>query len=116
MLCREIRVVSQNCHIAVITRLHNGNMKKLVLTFLIVGLTSACTTSPGPTYSWYHPLGGELLFSFDHNECVSQLAAIGIVPGTDLNGPFFKCMQNRGYSLVDPSPRLPEYERLGTIQ
>jgi hypothetical protein len=90
-------------------------MKKLVPPLFFFGLMSGCSTT-GPTYSWYHPFGGEYLFAFDHNECVSELADMGMMPGTDIDGPFFKCMQNRGYSLVEPSPPPPEYENLGKIQ
>ena len=92
-----------------------ANMKKLVLSALVIGLLGGCSTS-GPVYSWYHPLGGEYLFAYDHIECVSELTDLGLTPGTNVDGPFFQCMQNRGYSLVEPAQQVPPYEHLGTIQ
>ena len=46
------------------------------------------------------PRGGPYLFNFDHNECQVEVAAEGMNPGADPDGPFFLCMQARGYSLV----------------
>ncbi len=73
-------------------------MKNALLLAFIVG-AGACTHQ-GPVYNWYHPLGGEFLFAFDANECRSAVAELGQQLGVDPSGPFFKCMENRGYSLV----------------
>ena len=51
-------------------------------------------------FTWYHPLGGEYLFAYDHNQCTAEVEALGMSPGADQNGPFFTCMRDRGYSLI----------------
>ena len=59
-----------------------------------------CAT-PGPIFSWYHPQGGEYLFVYDKDECINVLDVGGLTPGTQVDGPFFQCMIDRGYYLVD---------------
>jgi hypothetical protein len=73
-------------------------MKCFVL-FSSLSLLSACTTN-APIFSWYHPLGGEYLFQFDANECRTEVLDKGMNFGTDPDGPFFSCMEVRGYTLV----------------
>jgi len=45
-------------------------------------------------------MGGEYLFSFDQGECQTEVLEQGLVLGTDPAGPFFSCMQSRGYALL----------------
>lgn len=75
---------------------------KTSLPLLIVLATAltGCATAPLPEYSWYHPDGGEYLFAFDASECEAQVVARGLQLGTDTTGPFFSCMEDRGYLLV----------------
>jgi len=68
---------------------------------VLLCVTALCgCASQGSVFSWYHPRGGPYLFNFDHNECQVEVAAEGMNPGADPDGPFFLCMQARGYSLV----------------
>ena len=73
---------------------------KTALLLLLVGMMGGCVQQ-APVFSWYHPLGGEYLFAYDSNACETDLAEQGVAPGTDLEGPFFQCMHERGYFLVD---------------
>ncbi|XOV82458.1 MAG: hypothetical protein ACFHXK_16555 [bacterium] len=75
-------------------------MKPFVLILLTLLAISGCA-SQAPTFSWYHPMGGEYLFSFDAQECTAEVTARGQQLGTDTQGPFFRCMHSRGYYLVD---------------
>ena len=89
-------------------------MKGTLLTILAVLAVSGCTAQ-GPVYSWYHPLGGEYLFAYDHGECVSEMQEMGLSLGNNTDGPFFKCMENRGYSLIGDDVNVPDYEQLGIL-
>ena len=86
---------------------------KFNLLLLFAVLSIAGCASNGPTYSWYHPLGGEYLFAYDKGECESVVFEQGMARGTDLQGPFFQCMHQRGYYLVgaDGVIRSPDVTR-----
>ncbi len=71
----------------------------LPLLFAVISIAGCATNSP--VFSWYHPLGGEYLFSYDKGECESAVAEQGLTLGVELGGPFFQCMHQRGYYLVD---------------
>lgn len=88
---------------------HDTARVKTVLSLLISTsvLLGGCVSAPAPEYSWYHPQGGEYLFEFDASECEAELRSQGLTLGTDTNGPFFRCMETRGYLLVT--------ERLRTV-
>jgi hypothetical protein len=75
-------------------------MRTITLITVAVLAISGCA-SQAPTFSWYHPQGGEYLFSFDAGECTEAVAQQGQQLGTDTQGPFFQCMHSRGYYLVD---------------
>ena len=81
---------------------------------LVVAALGGCATG-GPTYSWYHPQGGEYLFAYDRDDCQahpqaasSQVSAPQFA--TDAldapEGPFFDCMHQRGYYLVDSAGEI----------
>ena len=90
-------------------------MKNVTAVLAACALFAGCSAKP-PVYSWYHPLGGEYLFAYDHDECVGELAESGLLPGADVNGPFFVCMRSRGYSLIDSARDVPEFEQAGIVQ
>lgn len=90
-------------------------MKHVAAILTVCALFSGCAAQP-TVYSWYHPLGGEYLFSYDHDACVSELADSGLQPGADVDGPFFDCMLSRGYSLIDSGREMPEFEQAGITQ
>lgn len=90
-------------------------MKNVIALLAICTLFTGCTAK-SPVYSWYHPLGGEYLFAYDHDQCVGELSKSGLLPGADINGPFFSCMQSRGYSLIDTDRDVPEFEQAGIFQ
>lgn len=90
-------------------------MKNVLLVITACLLFSGCSAKP-TVYSWYHPLGGEYLFAYDHDQCAGELAQAGLVAGLDADGPFFSCMKSRGYSLVDSERNVPEFEQAGLIQ
>lgn len=75
-------------------------MRTIALITVALLAISGCA-SQAPTFSWYHPQGGEYLFSFDAGECTETVAQQGQKLGTDTQGPFFQCMHSRGYYLVD---------------
>jgi len=75
-------------------------MRVIALITVALLAISGCA-SQAPTFSWYHPMGGEYLFSFDAGECTEAVAQQGQQLGTDTQGPFFQCMHARGYYLVD---------------
>lgn len=66
----------------------------------LVALLAGCAGNPAPQFSWYHPDGGEFLFSFDADQCRSSVLAGGSQLGADPAGPFFQCMRARGYQLL----------------
>jgi len=72
---------------------------------LIAALAAAMAVggcaSNSPSFSWYHPQGGEFLFAYDRDDCTGQVERQGLVLGTDTRGPFFRCMHERGYYLVN---------------
>lgn len=53
-------------------------------------------------------MGGEYLFSYDANECETAVIDRGLQLGTDVQGPFFQCMHERGYYLVDANGIVQE--------
>jgi hypothetical protein len=65
----------------------------------VAALASGCAQH-APTFSWHHPMGGEYLFAYDKNECEGAVTAQGLALGSDTEGPFFQCMEERGYFLV----------------
>ncbi|MEM9620314.1 MAG: hypothetical protein AAF993_01610 [Pseudomonadota bacterium] len=64
-------------------------------------ISIAGCTSNAPVFSWYHPAGGEYLFAFDKEACETDMLEQGLTLGVDQHGPFFQCMHQRGYYLVD---------------
>ena len=75
-------------------------MRTIALITVALLAISGCA-SQAPTFSWYHPMGGEYLFSYDADECTAFVAQQGEQLGTHTQGPFFQCMHARGYYLVD---------------
>jgi len=79
-------------------------MKSVVnkpLAAALLALILGGCAGQNPTFSWYHPQGGEFLFAYDRDECTNVVQAQGLSLGTDMGGPFFQCMHQRGYYLVD---------------
>ncbi len=70
------------------------------LLFFIAAL-GGCANSPAPEFSWYHPASGEYLFAYDAQKCRDQASARGQQFSTDPTSPFFACMYQLGYMLVD---------------
>ena len=77
-------------------------MLKVIASIAIVlaAVLGGCAQQP-PEFSWYHPQGGEYLFAYDRGECENAVLQNGSELGTNLDGPFFQCMHQRGYALVD---------------
>ena len=75
-------------------------MKGYLSVILAVGVLAGCQQQT-PGFSWYHPQGGEYLFAYDKDQCKASVVAEGLQLGSDLDGPFFTCMLERGYYLVD---------------
>lgn len=91
-----------------------GAMKyRTCLILLCSALLGACATQ-NPTFSWYHPMGGEYLFAYDRDECETSVVEQGMTLGTDTQGPFFQCMHSRGYYLVDANAIVQEPDVLAT--
>ena len=77
-------------------------MRKYALNVVACAfLAQGCTSSTVPTFSWYHPEGGEYLFDFDSAACEREVENQGRSLGTDTSGPYFNCMKALGYMLVD---------------
>ena len=74
---------------------------KTQFIFIALAAGLAACSHQTPSFSWYHPMGGEYLFAYDANECEASVAAQGKQLGVDTEGPFFQCMHSRGYYLVD---------------
>ncbi len=89
-------------------RRHHVAMKRMFSLLIAIAWLGGCTSSPnGATdFTWYHPQGGEYLFAFDQGQCESEIAGVGQTMGANVQGPFFACMEQRGYSLVDAQGRL----------
>lgn len=85
-----------------------GPMKRMFSLVIAIAWLGGCTSSPqgGSAFTWYHPQGGEYLFVFDQDQCESQLELAGQRLGANIQGPFFTCMKQRGYSLLDDQGRL----------
>lgn len=66
---------------------------------ILAVFATGCTLQPA-TFTWYHPMGGEYLFAYDQGECEAEATGQGTDLGTDIEGPFFQCMHQRGYFLV----------------
>lgn len=75
-------------------------MKAFISIIVAVGVLAGCQQQ-APSFSWYHPQGGEYLFAYDKDQCEAAVVAEGLQLGADLSGPFFACMLDRGYYLVD---------------
>jgi hypothetical protein len=60
-----------------------------------------CSAVPVAQFSWYHPQGGEYLFDYDAGECQTLASDRGQAHSVDPTSPFFRCMYQRGYVLVD---------------
>ena len=75
-----------------------------------------CSAQPAE-FSWYHPQGGEYLFAYDKGECETQVTPSQAL-GVDTDGPFFQCMRQRGYALIDNNGivQVPPIEVLATGQ
>jgi len=89
-------------------------MKWNLLLIVVVVSIAGCTSNT-PTFSWYHPMGGEYLFSFDRDACESAVHAQGLELGVDQQGPFFQCMHQRGYYLVDNNGVIHAPDTLSTL-
>lgn len=50
-------------------------------------------------------MGGEYLFEYDQSECRNMVSDQGESLGSDPTGPFFNCMEQRGYSLITAAVR-----------
>ncbi|MDA1075735.1 MAG: hypothetical protein O3A63_13380 [Proteobacteria bacterium] len=61
-----------------------------------------CSTTP-QEYSWTHPDGGEYLFAFDARQCDAFAVQATSLTDASEAEPFFSCMQDRGYFLIDPA-------------
>ena len=85
-----------------------------ILLFLTVGALGGCALK-APVFSWYHPQGGEYLFAFDSDECKAVVAEQGLQLGTDLDAPYFQCMQQRGYYLVGENGVIPATSSKGEV-
>ncbi len=75
--------------------------KFTIVALMLISATACTHQHSAPTFSWYHPMGGEYLFTYDAGECESKVKEQGFSLGTDTHGPFFQCMHQRGYYLVD---------------
>lgn len=75
-------------------------MKTRLSVVILSVILSGCAAQPAD-FSWYHPLGGEHLFAYDRNACEAHVTDQGLKLSTDLSGPFFQCMHERGYYLLD---------------
>ena len=93
------------------------NSSKILLGSLLLVGGFGCASAPAE-FSWYHPQGGEYLFAYDKTECESSVLAQQQALGFDTNGPFFTCMRERGYALVDDNGvvQVPPIEILATGQ
>ena len=91
--------VYARCHISVTLGWHSHCMKNMTIALCLL-IIAGCTGTAAPSFSWYHPLGGEYLFEFDQKACEEQVILDGQVLGSDPEGPFFRCMEERGYSLI----------------
>lgn len=88
-------------------------MKRVAFIAGLILITGCAQNAP--SFSWHHPEGGEYLFAYDQTQCSEQVTASGAALGTDVNGPFFQCMLDRGYYLINqdrivraPSSTLPQ--------
>jgi len=81
---------------------------KVQLNMVLITLALAGCVGQSPSFSWYHPMGGEYLFAYDSGQCESRVADQGLTLGTDIRGPFFSCMFDRGYYLVDSAGVIHE--------
>ncbi|MEM1229815.1 MAG: hypothetical protein AAGI15_04700 [Pseudomonadota bacterium] len=74
-------------------------------TFLLVLLAAlggcASAPAPAPEFAWYHPAGGEYLFAYDSQACQEEATARGQADSLDPTSPYFSCMYQLGYLLVD---------------
>ena len=75
-------------------------MKKTFLLAVSLSFLSGCVAQQS-SYSWYHPQGGEYLFAYDRDQCESASVEQGLALTSDIESPFFHCMHERGYYLVD---------------
>lgn len=76
-------------------------VNRSLMTFLLLIVTAtlgACAGQTSTSYSWYHPQGGEFLFAYDKNTCEAQQLDTSRKLGVE--GPFFSCMLDLGYYLV----------------
>ena len=92
-------------------------LAKILLASALAGGLIGCSTTP-TEFSWYHPQGGEYLFAYDKGECETVTFAQQDALGYDTDGPFFTCMRQRGYALIDDNGvvQVPPIEVLATGQ
>lgn len=76
------------------------SLNKALVTALFALILGGCAAQ-NSSFSWYHPQGGEYLFAYDRDHCTNVVQNQGLHLGTDLQGPFFQCMHQRGYYLVN---------------
>lgn len=83
-------------------------MKRILSLGIAIAWLGGCTSSPNgaANFTWYHPQGGEYLFAFDQKQCEIATAGANQRMSVNVQGPFFVCMEQRGYSLVDGQGRL----------
>jgi hypothetical protein len=72
-----------------------------IAAVVIVAFTLGGCAALRPSFTGYHPMGGEYLFAFDKDACEAKVTSAGLVMDADIQGPFFQCMHQRGYYLVD---------------
>ncbi len=78
------------------------------IAIVVLAIAASACSHQAPTFSWYHPMGGEYLFAYDADECKTAVNEQGRSLGTDTQGPFFQCMHARGYYLVDANGIVQE--------
>lgn len=88
-----------------------------MLVAVLAGTGFGCANAPAE-FSWYHPQGGEYLFAYDKGECETEVLTHQLNLGVDTDGPFFTCMRQRGYALIDDNGvvQIPPIEILATGQ
>lgn len=88
------------CHLVVILSADDDCMRISALVVIFTACLSGCAAS-SPSYLWHHPQGGEYLFAFDEKVCSDEARNVPVVRQHDVDGPFFACMYEKGYYLVN---------------
>ncbi|MEM7217104.1 MAG: hypothetical protein AAF515_01975 [Pseudomonadota bacterium] len=74
----------------------------VAVLFVLTPFLGGCVSSAPQIVQWTHPMSGEYLFAFDHENCATESSG-------DLASPvFFSCMTSLGYYQVgEPGPAGP---------